>query len=54
MMKRLTITLFTALILFSGCSKKATVPRLIENENGSVDITRIDEDGKAVKFNINR
>ena len=52
MMKRLTIILFTALILFTGCSKSDSAPRLIENENGSIDITRIDEDGKAVKFNV--
>lgn len=52
MMKRLTTILAAALFLFSSCSKTNSLPRLIENQDGSVDITRIDEDGKAVKFNI--
>ena len=47
MMKRLITILTTALIIFSGCSGKAQTPRIIENSDGSVNITRIEEDGKA-------
>ena len=49
-MKRISV-LFTALIiLLSACSTKAK-SQIIENNDGSVTITRIDEDGKAVRFN---
>ena len=56
MMKNMkkNLILFTASILLfsllSSCTEKAT-PKLIENSDGSVTITRIDEDGKAIKFN---
>ena len=51
MMKR-TLIFFTAAILFlSGCSAKQKDAQTIENPDGSVSITRIDEDGKAILFN---
>ena len=51
MMKR-TLIFFTAVFLiFSGCSAKQTDAQTIENPDGSVSITRIDEDGKAILFN---
>lgn len=51
MMKRMITTLAAALIIFTGCTAKNTDPRIIENSDGSVNITRIDEDGKAILFN---
>ena len=51
MMKRILTCLAAALILFTGCSAKNTDSRIIENSDGSVNITRIDEDGKAILFN---
>ncbi len=51
MKRKLILLLSAGLFLFSACSKKDLPERLIENEDGSVDITRIDEDGKAVRFN---
>ena len=50
-MKRILTSLAAALILFTGCSAKNTDSRIIENSDGSVNITRIDEDGKAILFN---
>ena len=51
MMKRTLIAISAALLLLTGCSKKTLEARTIENQDGSVSITRIDEDGKAVLFN---
>ena len=51
MMKRMITTLAAALIIFTGCTAKNTDSRIIENSDGSVNITRIDEDGKAILFN---
>ncbi len=51
MMKRTLIAISAAILLFTGCSKKTLEARIIENQDGSVSITRIDEDGKAVLFN---
>lgn len=51
MMKRMILILTVALIIFTGCSAKAPASRIIENSDGSVNITRIDEDGKAILFN---
>ncbi len=51
MMKRTLIFLTTAFLLFSGCSAKQKDAQVIENSDGSVSITRIDEDGKAILFN---
>ena len=51
MMKR-TLIFFTAVFLIlSDCSAKQTDAQTIENPDGSVSITRIDEDGKAILFN---
>ena len=50
-MKRTLIAISAALLLLTGCSKKTLEARIIENQDGSVSITRIDEDGKAVLFN---
>lgn len=51
MMKRTLLTLAAALLLLTGCNSKNSDPQTIENSDGSVSITRIDEDGKAVLFN---
>ena len=51
MMKRTLIFITAAFLLFSGCSTKQKVAQTVENPDGSVSITRIDEDGKAVLFN---
>ena len=51
MMKRTLIFFTTAFLLFSGCSAKQKDAQVIENADGSVSITRIDEDGKAILFN---
>ena len=51
MMKRMIIILAAAFLILTGCSAKAPAPRIIENSDGSVNITRIDEDGKAILFN---
>ena len=51
MMKRTLIAISAAILLLTGCSKKTLEARIIENQDGSVSITRIDEDGKAVLFN---
>ena len=51
MMKRMITILAAALIILTSCSAKASDSRIIENSDGSVNITRIDEDGKAIKFN---
>ena len=51
MMKRTLIALTAALVVLTGCSSKKQSAQTIENTDGSVSITRIDEDGKAVLFN---
>ena len=51
MMKKLMIILAAALVIFTGCSEKQLDAQVIENKDGSVSITRIDEDGKAILFN---
>ncbi len=51
MMKRMITILVAALIILTSCSAKTSDSRIIENSDGSVNITRIDEDGKAIKFN---
>ncbi len=53
MMKKtiLILTIAASLLFASGCGSNNKTPRMIENADGSLDITRIDEDGKAVKFN---
>lgn len=51
MMKRMITILAAALIILTSCSAKASDSRITENSDGSVNITRIDEDGKAIKFN---
>lgn len=53
MMKRMITTLTAALIVLTSCSAKNPDSRIIENPDGSVNITHIDEDGKAVKFHKN-
>ncbi len=53
MMKGTLITLVAGLLLFTGCTAKNTDPQVIENSDGSVTITRIDEDEKAILFNKN-
>lgn len=51
MMKRMITSLAAALIILTGCSAKNTASRIVENSDGSVNITRIEEDGKAILFN---
>ena len=51
MMKRTLIFFTTAILFLSGCSAKQKDAQTIENPDGSVSITRIDEDGKAILFN---
>ena len=51
MMKRTLIALTTAFLFLTGCTAKNSDPKTIENKDGSVSITRIDEDGKAILFN---
>ena len=50
-MKRTLLTIAAALLLITSCSSKNKTPQTIENSDGSVSITRIDEDGKAILFN---
>ena len=50
-MKRLTIILTAAFLILTGCSAKSKDSRIVENSDGSVNITRIEEDGKAILFN---
>lgn len=48
-MKKCTLLVFTmSLLLLAGCNTKSNV---IENDDGSISITRIEEDGKSVQFN---
>jgi len=50
-MKKLLFVISAALLLIStGCSKKET-PTVVDNDDGSISITRIEEDGKAIQFN---
>ena len=51
MMKRTLIFIATAFLFLAGCSAKQKDAQVIENSDGSVSITRIDEDGKAILFN---
>lgn len=51
MMKRMITSLIAAFIILTGCSAKNTDSRIVENSDGSVNITRIEEDGKAILFN---
>ena len=50
-MKKLALAAITALALFTSCSAKEIDSQIIENSDGSVNITHIDSDGKAIKFN---
>ncbi len=50
-MKRYLGVFTAALILLSSCTAKDANPQFVENSDGSVSITRIDADGKAIKFN---
>ena len=51
MMKRTLIFIAAAFLFLAGCSAKQKDAQVIENSDGSVSITRIDEDGKAILFN---
>ena len=51
MMKRMITILTAALFILTSCSGKTKDAQFIENDDGTVSITRIDEDGKAVLFN---
>ena len=51
MKKYLTVLAAAGLLLLTGCNAKENTAQLVENSDGSVSITRIDEDGKAIKFN---
>jgi len=51
MMKKLIPILAAALMIFTGCNEKKLQAQILENPDGSVSITRIDEDGKAILFN---
>ena len=51
MMKRTLIFIAAAFLFLAGCSAKQKDAQVIENADGSVSITRIDEDGKAILFN---
>ena len=37
-------------LLLAGCSGEKKEPRIIENKDGSISITRVDEDGKAIAY----
>lgn len=50
-MKQTLIAFTAALLVLTGCNSKKQSAQTIENTDGSVSITRIDEDGKAVLFN---
>lgn len=50
-MKRYLGVFTAALILLSSCTAKDSNPQFVENSDGSVSITRIDADGKTIKFN---
>ena len=47
---KLTIFVF-AVIFLTCCTAKGENSQVVENSDGSVSITRIDADGKAIKFN---
>ena len=51
MKKKLAVFTASLLILLTGCSAKSSDPQVVENSDGSISITRIDEDGKAIKYN---
>ena len=51
MMKKTLISLAAALLIFTGCSQTKLNSKTIENADGSVTITQVDEDGKAILFN---
>ena len=50
-LKNTIVLISVALLLLSSCSAKETPAQIVENQDGSVLISRIDEDGKAIKFN---
>lgn len=49
----LAILVLAGITNFAAFGKGAKNPQIIENPDGSISITRIDKDGKAVKFNQN-
>lgn len=50
-MKKISILVAAISVFFTiGCNSKQT-PQVIDNDDGSITITRIDADGKAIKFN---
>ena len=52
-LKKTIYCIFAGAILFglSGCSKQEKTPKIVKNDDGSLTITRVDEDGKAILFN---
>lgn len=51
MKKILFLTLSALCLTFTSCAKTNETPRVIDNKDNSLTITRIDEDEKAIKFN---
>lgn len=47
--KNYVIAIFL-LCLIIGCKNTSKTPKIIKNDDGSISITQIDEDGKAVQF----
>lgn len=51
MKKILFLTLSALCLTFTSCAKSNETPRVIDNKDNSLTITRIDEDEKAIRFN---
>lgn len=50
-MKKLILILASLFMVFNASCTQKELPKTIDNSDGSISITRIDEDGKAVQFN---
>lgn len=50
--KKLSILIVSAMLLFfAGCNSSSDQPKIIKNDDGTISITRVEEDGKAIQFN---
>ncbi len=52
-LKNTIYCIFTVAIFFGlfGCTKAEKTPKVVKNDDGSLTVTRVDEDGKAILFN---